>query len=145
MGAQRLTGVKKPRGSPLKRDSLLLTVLSRKGCQGLGTLRTPETCPCTVQTFPVTVCVRCLTPLRKITGRNCFVGRRRIIFGRGMRENQHYCREIFLLFQLSFILLGFMHSCFVYPPIAQVRSAFTALLLQRSIGSFITQLLNSDR
>lgn len=61
-----------------------------------------------------------------------------MVFRRDLLENQHYCREIFLLYQLSFILLVFMH-----PPAVPVWSAFSALLLQHGTGSFITWLLNS--
>lgn len=66
-----------------------------------------------------------------------------MVFRKDLLENQRYCGEIFLLYQLSFILLVFMHSCFVRPPVAPVRPAFRALLLQHGTGSFITWLLNS--
>lgn len=124
-------------------DSLLFTVLSRITCQGLGMPCTSETYPCSIQTSPGTTSVWCLTLLKNISGRNCFVGRRQMVFRRNLLENQHYCREIFLLYQLFFILLVFMRSCFVHPPAGPVQSAFSALLLQHGTGSFITWLLNS--
>lgn len=103
-------------------------------CRGLGSCELLKSIHVLSRPLQVIVSVRCVALLKKITGRNCFVGEKANGFRREMQEHH---REIFRLYHLSFAVLIFMHSCSGYPPIAQLQSALTALLFQHSTGSFV--------